>query len=91
MVNEFYSKKTGKPYDGLNVWWLPRAFKYKDIDAVLSARPIIGLWSGHPFSEGRQDVKFKTASLPIAEGELWVMIPKSGIILPMEQQDQASI
>lgn len=94
LVNEFYSKKTGKTYDGVTTYGDYRELlKNKDIDAVLISTPdhwhaLIGI---HAVESGKDVYMQKPASLTIAEGRaLSNAVKRSGRILQIGSQQRSS-
>ncbi len=94
LVNGVYSKKTGKPYDGVTGYSDYRELlKNKDIDAVLISTPdhwhaLIGI---HAAEAGKDIYMQKPASLTIAEGRaLSNAIHRSGRILQIGSQQRSS-
>ena len=94
LVNDFYTKKTGQPFDGVKVYSDYRELlKNKDIDAVLISTP--DHW--HSLNaidavEAGKDVYLqKPASLTIAEGRaLSNAVKKTGRILQIGSQQRSS-
>ncbi|RYF72930.1 MAG: Gfo/Idh/MocA family oxidoreductase, partial [Cytophagaceae bacterium] len=73
LVNDYYSKKTGKDYDGVKVYTDYRELlTNKDIDAVLVSTP--DHWHApivvHAVEAGKDVYMQKPASLTIAEGRM---------------------
>ena len=94
LVNEFYTKKTGKTFDGVKVYQDYRELlKNKDIDAVLISTPdhwhsIIGI---DAVEAGKDVYLQKPASLTIAEGRaLANAVKKTGRILQIGSQQRSS-
>jgi predicted dehydrogenase len=94
LVNEYYSKKFGKPYDGVKVYHDYREMLLnKDIDAVIISTPdhwhaLIGI---HAVQAGKDVYMQKPASLTIAEGRaLSDAVHKSGRILQIGSQQRSS-
>ncbi|HEU4391385.1 MAG TPA: Gfo/Idh/MocA family oxidoreductase [Blastocatellia bacterium] len=94
LVNGYYSKKTGKPYDGVTGYGDYRELlKNKDIDAVVISTPdhwhaLIGIAA----VEAGKDVYLqKPASLTIAEGRaLSNAVHRTGRILQIGSQQRSS-
>lgn len=94
LVNSYYSKKTGKTYDGVRVYGDYRELlKNKDIDAVIVSTPdhwhaLIGIQA----VEAGKDVYLqKPASLTIAEGRaLSNAVHRTGRILQIGSQQRSS-
>ncbi|MCX6207671.1 MAG: Gfo/Idh/MocA family oxidoreductase [Bacteroidetes bacterium] len=93
-VNDYYSKKTGKPYDGVTMYNDHRELLLnKDIDAVLISTPdhshaYLGI---HAVEAGKDVYLQKPASLTIAEGRaLSNAVHKSGRILQIGSQQRSS-
>ncbi len=95
LVNDFYSQKTGKPYDGVTTYTDYRELlKNKDIDAVLISTPdhwhaIIAI---HAVEAGKDVYLQKPASLTIAEGRaLSNAVQRTGRILQVGSQQRSSV
>lgn len=94
LVNDYYTKKTGKTYDGVKEYHDFRELvKNKDIDAVLISTPdhthaMIALAAA---SEKKHIYMQKPASLTISEGRtVSDFIQKSGIIFQIGSQQRSS-
>ena len=94
LVNDYYSKQSGKTYDGVTVYSDYRELlKNKDIDAVLVSTPdhwhaLIGI---HAVEAGKDVYLQKPASLTIAEGRaLSNAVQRSGRILQLGSQQRSS-
>jgi predicted dehydrogenase len=94
LVNEYYSQKTGKSYNGVTTYSDYRELlKNKDIDAVLISTPdhwhaIIGI---HAVKAGKDVYMQKPASLTIAEGRaLSNAASQSGRIYQIGSQQRSS-
>ena len=94
LVNGYYSKKTGKPYDGVTTYGDYRELlKNKDIDAVVISTPdhwhaLIGI---HAVEAGKDVYLQKPASLTIAEGRaLSNAAHRTGRILQIGSQQRSS-
>lgn len=94
VVNEYYAKQSGKPYDGVKVYNDYRQLlQNKDIDAVLISTPdhwhaLIGrdaaLAKKHIYMQ-------KPTSLTIAEGRMLSnVVQKSGVIFQIGSQQRSS-
>lgn len=93
-VNDFYSKKTGKSYDGVTMYGDHRELLLnKDIDAVLISTPdhshaYLGI---HAVEAGKDVYLQKPASLTIAEGRaLSNAVHRTGRILQIGSQQRSS-
>ncbi|OYU55427.1 MAG: oxidoreductase [Chitinophagaceae bacterium BSSC1] len=93
-VNDYYSKKQGKPYDGVTMYSDHRELLLnKDIDGVLISTPdhshaYLGI---HAVEAGKDVYLQKPASLTIAEGRaLSNAVHKSGRILQIGSQQRSS-
>ena len=93
-VNDYYSKKTGSPYDGVTMYNDHRALlQNKDIDAVLISTPdhshaYLGI---HAVEAGKDVYLQKPASLTIAEGRaLSNAVHRTGRILQIGSQQRSS-
>ncbi|MFN5326051.1 MAG: Gfo/Idh/MocA family protein [Bacteroidota bacterium] len=93
-VNDFYTAKTGKPYDGVKIYDDHRELLLnKDIDGVLISTPdhshsYLGI---HAVEAGKDVYLQKPASLTIAEGRaLSNAVHKSGRILQIGSQQRSS-
>jgi len=94
LVNDFYTKKTGKPYDGVTVYHDYRELiKNKDIDAVLISTPdhthaMIAIAAARA---GKHIYMQKPASLTISEGRIVSdIVQKSGVIFQIGSQQRSS-
>ena len=94
LVNEYYSKKTGKKYDGVTAYGDYRdLLANKDVDAVVISTPdhwhaIIGI---HAVQAGKDVYLQKPASLTIAEGRaLSDAVHRSGRIFQIGSQQRSS-
>ncbi len=94
LVNEYYSKKTGKSYDGVTGYTDYRELlKNKDVDAVLVSTPDHwhALISIHTVEAGKDVYLQKPASLTIAEGRaLSNAVRRSGRIFQIGSQQRSS-
>ncbi|MEZ0483787.1 Gfo/Idh/MocA family protein [Fibrella aquatica] len=94
LVNGFYSKKTGKDYDGVRVYTDYRELLLnKDIDAVLVSTP--DHWHApivvHAVEAGKDVYMQKPASLTIAEGRMMAdAVKRSGRIVQVGSQQRSS-
>jgi predicted dehydrogenase len=94
LVNGYYAKKTGKPYDGVAIYEDYRALlQNKDIDAVLISTP--DHWHApiaiHAAEAGKDMYMQKPASLTIAEGRaLSNAVHRHGRILQIGSQQRSS-
>jgi predicted dehydrogenase len=93
-VNDFYSKKEGKPYDGVTMYGDHRELLLnKDIDAVLISTPdhshaYLGI---HAAEAGKDIYLQKPASLTIADGRaLSNAVHRTGRILQIGSQQRSS-
>ena len=94
LVNDYYSKQSGKPYDGVTGYSDYRELlKNKDIDAVVVSTPdhwhaLIGI---HAVEAGKDVYLQKPASLTIAEGRaLSNAVKRTGRILQLGSQQRSS-
>jgi len=94
LVNEYYGKKSGKPYDGVTGYADYRELlQNKDIDAVIVSTPdhwhaAIGI---HAVEAGKDVYLQKPASLTIAEGRaLSNAVHRSGRIFQVGSQQRSS-
>ena len=94
LVNDYYSKQSGKPYDGVTGYSDYRELlKNKDIDAVVVSTPdhwhaLIGI---HAVEAGKDVYLQKPASLTIAEGRaLSNAVQRTGRILQLGSQQRSS-
>ena len=94
LVNDYYSKKNGSPYDGVKMYTDFKALlRNKDIDAVLISTPdhthaMIGVAA----ARARKHIYMqKPASLTIAEGrKMSDIITKSGVKFQIGSQQRSS-
>ena len=93
-VNDFYTKKDGKPYDGVTMYGDHRELLLnKDIDGVLISTPdhshaILGI---HAVEAGKDVYLQKPASLTIADGRaLSNAVHRTGKILQIGSQQRSS-
>lgn len=94
LVNDYYAKQTGKPYDGVTMYSDHRELLLnKDIDAVLISTPdhshaYLGI---HAVEAGKDVYLQKPASLTIAEGRaLSNAVHRTGRILQIGSQQRSS-
>jgi predicted dehydrogenase len=94
LVNAYYSKQTGKAYDGVTGYLDYRELlRSKDVDAVLISTPdhchaLIGI---HAVAAGKDVYLQKPASLTIAEGRaLSDAVQRSGRIFQVGSQQRSS-
>jgi predicted dehydrogenase len=94
LVNEYYAKKTGKPYSGVTTYGDYRELlANKDVDAVVISTPdhwhaIIAI---HAVQAGKDVYLQKPASLTIAEGRaLSDAVHRSGRIFQIGSQQRSS-
>ena len=93
LVNDYYSKKTGKPYDGVKTYEdYQELLNNKDVDAVLISTP--DHWhvmpAIHAVRAGKDVYMQKPASLTIAEGRLLSNeVHRSGRILQVGSQQRS--
>jgi len=93
LVNDYYTKKTGKPYDGVKTYDDYRELlNNKDIDAVLISTP--DHWHTipaiHAVRAGKDVYMQKPASLTIAEGRMLSNeVHKSGRLLQIGSQQRS--
>lgn len=94
LVNGYYEKKTGKPYDGVTAYADYRELlQNKDIDAVIVSTPdhwhaAIGI---HAVEAGKDVYLQKPASLTIAEGRaLSNAVHRTGRIVQVGSQQRSS-
>ncbi len=94
-VNDYYTKKSGAPYDGVTMYDDHRALLLnKDIDAVLISTPdhshaYLGI---HAVEAGKDVYLQKPASLTIAEGRaLSNAVHRTGRILQIGSQQRSSV
>jgi predicted dehydrogenase len=93
-VNDYYTKKTGQPYDGVKMYGThEELLMNKDIDAVLISTPdhshaYLGI---HAVEAGKDVYLQKPASLTIAEGRaLSNAVHRTGRILQIGSQQRSS-
>ncbi|GHN02244.1 oxidoreductase [Cytophagales bacterium WSM2-2] len=94
LVNEYYAKKTGKPYDGVKVYNDYRELiNNKDIDAVIISTPdhthaMIAIAAARA---GKHIYMQKPASLTISEGRVVSdIVQKSKVIFQIGSQQRSS-
>ena len=94
LVNDFYSKKIGKTYDGVTVYHdYHELIKNKDIDAVIISTPdhthaMIAIAAARA---GKHIYMQKPASLTISEGRIVSdIVQKSGVIFQIGSQQRSS-
>ena len=94
LVNSYYSKKEGKPYDGVKTYDDYReALQNKDIDAVLISTPDHwhSLMAIHAVEAGKDVYMQKPASLTIADGRaVSNAVHRTGRILQIGSQQRSS-
>src|SRR6266536_4324687 len=94
LINDFYSKKTGKTYDGVIGYSDYRELlKSKDVDAVLVSTPDHwhAIVAAHAVEAGKDVYLQKPASLTIAEGRaLSNTVQRTGRILQVGSQQRSS-
>jgi predicted dehydrogenase len=94
LVNEYYSKKTGKPYNGVTAYNDYHALlQNKDIDAVIISTPDHwhALIARDAALAGKHIYMQKPASLTITEGRMLVnVVKKSGVIFQIGSQQRSS-
>ncbi|MDR6197239.1 Gfo/Idh/MocA family oxidoreductase [Siphonobacter sp. SORGH_AS_0500] len=94
LVNDYYSKKSGKDYDGVQVYGDYRELlANKDIDAVLVSTP--DHWHApmviHAVQAGKHVYMQKPASLTISEGRMMAdAVKRSGKIVQVGSQQRSS-
>lgn len=94
LINDYYSKKTGKPYDGVKGYAnYNELLQNKDVDAVMISTP--DHWHAmiaiHAVQAGKDVYLQKPASLTIAEGRaLSNAVQKSGRIFQIGSQQRSS-
>ena len=93
LVNEYYTKKNGKPFDGVKVYHdYKELVKNKDIDAVLISTPdhthaMIAIAAAR---EGKHIYMQKPASLTISEGRIVSdFVQKSGVVFQIGSQQRS--
>jgi len=94
LVNEYYTKRDGKPYDGVKVYHDYRELlNNKDIDAVIISTPdhwhaLIGIAAA---KAGKHIYMQKPASLTIAEGRMVSdVVQKSGVKFQIGSQQRST-
>ncbi len=94
LVNEYYTQKNGKPFDGVTVYHdFREMMKNKDIDAVVISTPdhthaMIAIAAARA---GKHIYMQKPASLTIAEGRIVSdIVQKSGVIFQIGSQQRSS-
>lgn len=94
LVNDYYSKKQGKPYDGVKTYGDYReALSNKDVDAVLISTPDHwhSLMAIHAVEAGKDVYMQKPASLTIADGRaVSNAVHRTGRILQIGSQQRSS-
>lgn len=94
LVNEYYSKKLGKSYDGVTTYTDYReALQNKDIDAVLISTPDHwhSLMAIHSVEAGKDVYMQKPASLTISDGRaVSNAVHRTGRILQIGSQQRSS-
>jgi predicted dehydrogenase len=94
LVNDYYSKKNGKPYDGVTMYHDHRELLLnKDIDAVVISTPDHwhALIAIHAVEAGKDVYLQKPASLTIAEGRTMAdTVKRSGRIFQIGSQQRSS-
>lgn len=94
LVNDYYTQKTGKPYDGVNVYYnYEELLQNKDIDAVLISTP--DHWHARIAMDaakaGKHIYMQKPASLTISEGrKVSDAVQKSGVVFQIGSQQRSS-
>jgi predicted dehydrogenase len=94
LVNDYYTKKNGKPFDGVTVYHDHRELiKNKDIDAVIISTPdhthaMIAIAAA---KAGKHIYMQKPASLTISEGRIVSdIVQKSGVVFQIGSQQRSS-
>ncbi len=94
LVNEYYTKKNGKAFDGVNVYHdYKELIKNKDIDAVIISTPdhthaMIAIAAA---KAGKHIYMQKPASLTISEGRIVSdIVQKSGVVFQIGSQQRSS-
>jgi predicted dehydrogenase len=94
LINDYYSKKNGKPYDGVKVYHDYRELiNNKDIDAVIISTPdhwhaLIGITAARA---GKHIYMQKPASLTIADGRIVSdIVQKSGVKFQIGSQQRST-
>lgn len=94
LVNDYYSKKSGKPYDGVKTYTDYReALQNNDVDAVLISTPDHwhALMAIHAVQAGKDVYMQKPTSLTISEGRaVSDAVHRSGRILQIGTQQRSS-
>jgi predicted dehydrogenase len=94
LVNDYYSKKNGKPYDGIRVYHdYQELLLNKDIDAVIISTPDHwhALTAMNAVRAGKDVYLQKPASLTIAEGRIMAdTVKRSGRIFQIGSQQRSS-
>lgn len=94
LVNDYYTKKTGKTYDGVKAYGDYReALQNKDIDAVIISTPDHwhALMAIHSVEAGKDVYMQKPTSLTISEGRaVSDAVHRSGRILQIGSQQRSS-
>jgi predicted dehydrogenase len=94
LVNDYYSKKNGKPYDGVTTYHDHEELLHnKDIDAVVISTPDHwhALIAMHAVRAGKDVYLQKPASLTIAEGRIMAdTVKHSGRIFQIGSQQRSS-
>lgn len=94
LVNDYYTKKSGKPFDGVSVFTnYEELLKNKDIDAVIISTP--DHWHARiaidAAKAGKHIYMQKPASLTISEGrKVSDVVQKSGIVFQIGSQQRSS-
>lgn len=94
LVNDYYTKKSGKPFDGVSVYTnYEELLKNKDIDAVIISTP--DHWHARIAIDAAKDGKHiymqKPASLTISEGrKVSDAVQKSGVVFQIGSQQRSS-
>lgn len=95
LVNGYYAKKTGKPYDGVTTYGDYReALQNKDVDAVIISTPDHwhSLMAIHAVEAGKDVYMQKPTSLTIADGRaVSNAVHRSGRILQIGTQQRSSV
>ena len=94
LVNDYYTKKSGKPFNGVSVYTnYEELLKNKDIDAVIISTP--DHWHARIAIDAAKDGKHiymqKPASLTISEGrKVSDAVQKSGVVFQIGSQQRSS-
>jgi len=94
LVNDYYTKKSGNPFDGVRVYTnYEELLKNKDIDAVIISTP--DHWHARIAIDAAKDGKHiymqKPASLTISEGRrVSDAVQKSGVVFQIGSQQRSS-